>query len=147
MLQRRAVRPGSFYASEFPRKPLLRRSVNSRRQVQGGLPLVFTNLREEEAFFFSETEGLPYARRRLSGSCQSTPGGGKHYQHDDEDCHYLPYHDNGFHSAPPGAKTTPGAPERKFSTQTTMVAHKLHLLSLHNPMATKRPAMPRRYPE
>src|SRR5215212_10341060 len=40
--------------------------------------------------------GLPYARRRLLGTCQSTPGGGKHYQHDDEHCHYLPYRDNAF---------------------------------------------------
>src|SRR5215212_8416579 len=39
---------------------------------------------------------LPYARRRLLGTCQSTPGGGKHYQHDDEYCHYLPYRDNRF---------------------------------------------------
>src|SRR5918998_6865028 len=45
---------------------------------------------------FVNKPGLPYARRRSFGSCQSTLGGGKHYQHDDEDCQHLSYHDNGF---------------------------------------------------
>jgi hypothetical protein len=90
--------------------------------------------------------GLPYARRRLFGSCQITPGGGKHYQHDDEGCHYLPYHDNGFQCSA-WRKDHRRRPERKLSTQTTMVAQKLYLLSLHDLMATKRPTMPRTYPE
>src|SRR5215212_11568051 len=45
---------------------------------------------------FVNKPSLPYARRRLLGTCQSTPGGGKHYQHYDEHCQYLPYRDNRF---------------------------------------------------
>src|SRR5215203_4433620 len=47
----------------------------------------------------------------------------------------------------PGAKTTPGAPKRKLSTQTTMVAHKLHFCIIHNPTETTRPTMPSTIPE
>src|SRR5215204_6394419 len=36
--------------------------------------------------------------------------------------------------AAPGAMSTPGAPERKLITQTTMVAHKLHFCIIHKPM-------------
>src|ERR687890_2839334 len=42
-------------------------------------------------------------------------------------------------SAAPGAKSSPGNPKRKLSTQTTMVAHKLHAFIIHNPTATTRP--------
>ena len=45
-------------------------------------------------------------------------------------------------SAAPGAKSKPGNPKRKLSAQTTMVAHKLHGLSIHNPTATTRPTIP-----
>src|SRR5215212_1133583 len=35
----------------------------------------------------SRKPSLPYARRSIR-RCQSTPRGGKHYQHNDDDCHY-----------------------------------------------------------
>src|SRR5215212_10337386 len=38
--------------------------------------------------------------------------------------------------------TTPGAPARRLSTQTMMVAQKLHAFIIHNPAATTRPTMP-----
>ena len=39
----------------------------------------------------SRKPGLPYARRRLVGSCQSTPRGRKHHQHEDEDIAHNRY--------------------------------------------------------
>jgi hypothetical protein len=38
-----------------------------------------------------------------------------------------------------GIMTNPGAPKRMLSTQTTMVSHKLHVFSIHNPTATPMP--------
>ena len=47
---------------------------------------------ERSVIYPAPRHGLPYARRS-AGTCQSTPGVGKHYQHYDEDCHYLRYCD------------------------------------------------------
>src|SRR5215210_7029478 len=41
-----------------------------------------------------------------------------------------------------GPRNTPGAPARRLSTQTTMVAPKLHAFIIHNPTATTRPTTP-----
>jgi hypothetical protein len=46
-----------------------------------------------------------------------------------------------------GAKATPGAADRMLSTETTMVSHRLHFLSIHNLTATMRPTMPSTMPE
>jgi hypothetical protein len=37
-----------------------------------------------------------------------------------------------------GAKANPGVAERMFSTETTMVSHRAHRLSVHSPAAPTR---------
>ena len=40
----------------------------------------------------------------------------------------------------PGAKATPGAADKTFSTETTMVSYKPQFLSIHNPTVATSPA-------
>jgi hypothetical protein len=66
---------------------------------------------------------------------------GQHRQHNHEGEAYDP-HAARVRSVGVGAKANPGAAARMLSTETTMVSHRAHRLSIHSPAAAMRPATP-----